>query len=231
MVHRHFGGYHGGCLLYLLGICDAIEAPAGMLAMQSINRIILKSVFLPIFFGSSLAAAALVVLMLVEPSLPGAQWALAGSGLYFLGMFVVTVVGNVPLNNRLESTDANGSGGSEMWAVYLAKWTVWNHVRIIACTLSLALLIAPIAVRIWYCWGVWRCPQLTDWQAPPITLPVRCPNRGNRARSHANGWAGIAVRAAAIASWSGGSAARADAYAPVAVFARPSSNCTARRRC
>lgn len=69
MVHRHFGGYHGGCLLYLLGICDAIEAPAGMLAMQSINRIILKSVFLPIFFGSSLAAAALVVLMLVEPSL------------------------------------------------------------------------------------------------------------------------------------------------------------------
>ena len=43
----------------------AIDAPAGMLAMQSINRIIVKTLFLPIFFASSLASAALVVLALL----------------------------------------------------------------------------------------------------------------------------------------------------------------------
>ncbi len=133
---------------FVMRSLDAIEAPAGMLAMQSINRIIVKSIFLPIFFGSSLAAAALVVLILVEPSSPGAQWALLGSGLYFLGMFVVTMARNVPLNNHLEATDARGSEGSEIWALYLAKWTVWNHVRTVACTVSLALLIAAIGTRV-----------------------------------------------------------------------------------
>lgn len=133
---------------FVMRSLDAIEAPSGMLAMQSINRIIVKSIFLPIFFGSSLAALALVVLSLVEPSSPGAPWALMGSGLYFVGMFVVTVAGNVPLNNRLEAADARGTEGSEMWALYMAKWTVWNNVRTIACTVSLTLLIAAIGARI-----------------------------------------------------------------------------------
>ena len=133
---------------FVMRSLDAIDAPAGMLAMQSINRIIVKSIFLPIFFGSSLTAAALVVLSQVDRSAEGALWALTGSGLYFLGMFIVTIVGNVPLNNRLEATDAAGPDGAAMWDIYLAKWTAWNHVRTIACTASLALLIMAISVRI-----------------------------------------------------------------------------------
>ena len=132
---------------FVMKALDEIEAPAGMLAMQSINRIIVKSLFLPIFFASSLASAALVVLMLLEPTTLGARWALTGSGLYVLGMFIVTIVGNVPLNNQLESADANGPDGAGMWSLYLAKWTVWNHVRTIACTASLVLLILAIGAR------------------------------------------------------------------------------------
>lgn len=133
---------------FVMRSLDAIDAPAGMLAMQSINRIIVKSIFLPIFFGSSIAAFVLVVLMLLEPSLPGANLALAGSALYFAGMFVVTVAGNVPLNNRLEATDAMSPEGGKMWTLYLAKWTIWNHLRTIACIVSLILLIAAIGARI-----------------------------------------------------------------------------------
>ncbi|WFL78302.1 DUF1772 domain-containing protein [Altererythrobacter arenosus] len=132
---------------FVMRSLDEIAAPAGMLAMQSINRVILKSIFLPIFFASSLAAAALVVLTLLEPSVPGAGWALLGSGLYVLGMFVVTVAGNVPLNNRLEATDAKGPDGEAMWATYLARWTLWNHLRTLACTVSLVLLILAISAR------------------------------------------------------------------------------------
>ena len=133
---------------FVMKSLDEIAAPAGMLAMQSINRIIVRSSFLPIFFGSSIAALALTTMSLVEPSMPGARWALLGSALYFVGMFLVTVVKNVPLNNRLEATAANGQEGPEMWREYLAKWTVWNHVRTIACLISLALLILAIGARV-----------------------------------------------------------------------------------
>ena len=132
---------------FMMNSLKAIEAPAGMLAMQSINRIIVKSLFLPIFIASSLASAALIVLMLIYPSSSGATWVMMGSGLYFIGMFIVTITGNVPLNNQLEATDAKGSGGAEMWASYLRKWTVWNHIRTIACSAALAMLILAISIR------------------------------------------------------------------------------------
>jgi uncharacterized membrane protein len=132
---------------FLMRSLDAIGTPAGMLAMQSINRIIVRSSFLPIFFGSTLVCTLLMVLMAMEPSSPGAIWALIGSAFYVVGMFIVTVVGNVPLNNRLEAADADGPDGARMWALYLRKWTLWNHVRTTACTACLVLLILAISAR------------------------------------------------------------------------------------
>ena len=132
---------------FVMRSLDAIDAPAGMLAMQSINRIIVKSSFLPIFFASTIACAALAILAVLDLSAPGATWMLVGGALYATGMFVVTVVGNVRLNNRLEGTDATGPKGPEMWALYLRRWTVWNHVRTIACSVSMIMLILAIAVR------------------------------------------------------------------------------------
>jgi len=132
---------------FVMKSLDEIDAPAGMLAMQSINRVIVRSTFLPIFFASSLASVALIALMLIEPSTIGSRWALWGSVLYFLGMFAVTLVGNVPLNNRLEAANAKGPDGVEMWSLYLRKWTRWNHIRTIACTGSLVLFILALCAR------------------------------------------------------------------------------------
>ncbi len=133
---------------FIMRSLDAIEAPAGMLAMQSINRIIVKSSFLPIFFGSTLACAALAVIAVIDLATAGAIWMLIGGVLYVVGMFVVTVAGNVPLNNRLEAAAAGGPEGSAMWAEYMTKWTAWNHVRTLACTGSLLFLILAISERI-----------------------------------------------------------------------------------
>ena len=132
---------------FVMRSLNEIDAPAGMVAMQSINRVIVKSLFLPIFFVSTLASVLLVILTLAEPSMPGARWSLGASGLYILGMFGVTLVGNVPLNNRLESADAHTPAGAELWAHDQARWTIWNHLRTIACTMSLVLLILAIDAR------------------------------------------------------------------------------------
>lgn len=133
--------------VFVMRSLEEIDHPAGMLAMQSINRVIVKSLFLPIFFASTIASAALAVVAALELSAAGALWMLLGSLVYVLGMFVVTVAGNVPLNNRLDATQATGPEAAAMWQLYLKRWTAWNHVRTLACTGSLVLLILAIAER------------------------------------------------------------------------------------
>ncbi|MEM1197632.1 MAG: anthrone oxygenase family protein [Pseudomonadota bacterium] len=117
---------------------------AGARAMQSINRVILRSAFLPLFFTSSLACVALFALGLLGFGGENAALMAAGGGVYALGMFGVTVVGNVPLNNRLDAVDPATPEGAEMWRLYLARWMPYNHVRTLACTLAMVLLILSL---------------------------------------------------------------------------------------
>lgn len=134
--------------VFVMKSLDAIDHPAGMQAMQSINRVIVRTLFLPLFFGSTLSAVALIVIAFIDRAVVGANPLLAGCAIYVAGMFVVTVVGNVPLNNRLEATDAQGDQALAVWKDYLARWTRWNSIRTIACTVSLALLVLAVAERV-----------------------------------------------------------------------------------
>ena len=68
----------------------------------------------------------------------------AGGALYFFGMFVVTVVGNVPLNNALENEKPGSQAGDVMWSRYLAAWVRWNHVRTLSCLASTICLVSAI---------------------------------------------------------------------------------------
>ena len=133
--------------VFVMQSLDALERPAGMVAMQSINRIILKSAFLPLFFASSLACLVLAVFGVMQWGSAGAWQMVFGGALYLVGMLVVTAAANVPLNNGLEATDANGPEAEAMWRRYLARWLPWNHVRTLSCTASLILLIDAIAER------------------------------------------------------------------------------------
>lgn len=72
---------------------------------------------------------------------------LAGGVLYVLGMFVVTMIFNVPLNNALAAVDPAGQAAASLWGRYLTDWTLWNHVRTVASTATSALFIVALAVR------------------------------------------------------------------------------------
>lgn len=113
---------------------------AGARAMQSINRVILKSAFLPLFFLSTVASGVLVVLGLLGHAGPGAGAIVAGGAVYVLGMFGVTAFGNVPMNNRLDAVDAATPEGQAVWHAYLTRWTRLNHVRTVACAVAMVLL-------------------------------------------------------------------------------------------
>ncbi len=122
----------------------AISPAAGIAAMQSINEVIVKSAFLPLFFGTSLAALVTVVLSVIDSSSPGSLWMGLGGGIYFVGMFLCTVFFNVPLNNKLAAVDPTSPEGEDVWNMYLRVWTRWNHVRTVACTIACAFFIQAL---------------------------------------------------------------------------------------
>jgi uncharacterized membrane protein len=103
--------------------------------MNSINAVILRSLFMPFFFGTTLGSLVLGVAGILER----APLMVAGGAIYVLGMFVVTMLGNVPLNNTLAThpTDDN-------WRRYRVVWTRWNHVRSISCLGAAALYVAEL---------------------------------------------------------------------------------------
>lgn len=132
---------------FVMQALDATGRATGIVAMQAINRIIVRSLFLPLFFLSSLACLLLAVFGVMLWGSAGAWQMVTGGVLYVAGMLLVTMVGNVPLNNALEATDAGGPEAEAMWRRYMQRWLPWNHVRTVSCTVSLVLLIGAIAAR------------------------------------------------------------------------------------
>jgi uncharacterized membrane protein len=132
---------------FVMTSLSRIDQAAGITAMNSINAEIVKSLFMPFFLGTTLTSAALAVAAILSWGEPGSAAMLAGGVLYVLGMFVVTLAFNVPLNDALAAVDPSSSEATALWGRYLKDWTMWNHVRTIACTAATALFIAAIASR------------------------------------------------------------------------------------
>lgn len=132
---------------FVMTALSRIDQASGVAAMSSINTVILRSLFMPLFFGTTVAALILAVAALTRWGTPGAFSMLAAGALYVLGMFVVTMLLNVPLNNALDNAQASGVDTATIWARYLREWTMWNHVRTIASTAACALFIVALTAR------------------------------------------------------------------------------------
>lgn len=132
---------------FIMRALGRIETPAGITAMNAIDAVILRSLFMPLFLGSSLAALVLAGIALLQWHQPGSIAVFAGGVIYIVGMFVCTMLLNVPLNNALAAVDPASTDGANVWARYLRDWTFWNHVRTIASTVAMILFIYAIVLR------------------------------------------------------------------------------------
>ncbi len=130
---------------FIMAAFARIPQAHGISAMQSINVVIVKSLFLPLFFGTTLIGLFLAGWALYQWDQPGAVLLLAGGLVYALCMFASTIVFNVPLNNVLAAMDGASAEATAVWTRYLKEWVFWNHVRTVASTLACALFIAALA--------------------------------------------------------------------------------------
>jgi uncharacterized membrane protein len=133
------GGVFFAFSSFVMRALAQLPAAQGVAAMQRINVVVLRPAFLGVFIGTvalSLAAAALSRLN---------AWAVAAALLYVAGSFGVTMMFNVPRNNRLAALQAESPQATTYWPQYVREWLLWNHVRTAA---SLAASACSAASRL-----------------------------------------------------------------------------------
>jgi uncharacterized membrane protein len=122
-------------------------APAeGIHAMQAINVTVLNRLFLGTFMGTGLLSLAAIILALLNWNGVSSLCAVLAGATYVLGSIVVTMRGNVPLNNALARIGEADALGEATWRSYLTDWTKWNTVRTIACFVAMVLFILAIVL-------------------------------------------------------------------------------------
>ena len=131
--------------VFIMQAFGKIDASQSIAAMNSINETILRSLFMPLFFGSSIISVLLVIVAFANWGEAGAELTLIAGAVYFVGMFVCTVVFNAPLNNSLAKLDSNSDDANQVWSRYLVTWTRWNHLRTVSSLVSCILCIWLLA--------------------------------------------------------------------------------------
>ena len=121
-------------------------------AMQSINRAILNPWFFLSFIGTLILLPLATWSVYRFDSLSISFYLLLASALvYIVGVFGVTVVGNVPLNDMLDKYLIDPSQVSSLNAQRLAFEKPWNRlhgIRTLACLFSLALTLLSIVLKL-----------------------------------------------------------------------------------
>lgn len=108
--------------------------------MQSINIVVINRWFLIVFIGTALLSLLLIINQLIYRQ-TAYYWIISASLLYISGTFLVTVVGNVPLNDELGNISANDGRAAKLWQRYIKQWSRWNHLRTL-CSIIATLLFA-----------------------------------------------------------------------------------------
>lgn len=129
----------------LMKAFDRLPAAAAVAAMQSINATILNSLFFLVFFGTAAACAALIIVSVPRLGRTAAVLACSGALLYLIGSIVVTMLFNVPLNNKLAAVPLSANDLAAQWQAYRVPWTMWNHVRTVACALAAVAFASALA--------------------------------------------------------------------------------------
>jgi len=133
------GGVFFAFSSFVMKALARVPSSEGIAAMQSINVVVINPSFLGVFMGTALLSLAVVGLALTKWSHPAAMFFLAGAIFYFVGTFIVTVAGNVPLNDQLAAVSATDAAAAELWEHYLGRWTMWNHVRTVSAMVGALL--------------------------------------------------------------------------------------------
>jgi uncharacterized membrane protein len=112
--------------------------------MQKINREILNPLFYLVFIGSVPVLIINTVYQYLQSSATSFWISVAAAIIHLVGVFMVTGLGNVPMNNKLDKQDLAPMSEHDMakfriW--YESKWNSLHTIRTVSSILAFALLV------------------------------------------------------------------------------------------
>lgn len=117
-------------------------------AMQSFNKAILNPVFFLSFMGTLVMLPVVTFMHFHQPSSARFWLLLAASVLYIAGVFGITAVGNVPLNNMLAAFDLSSASTNSIEDVRMKFEIPWNGLHTIRTIISIVVLVLLICACI-----------------------------------------------------------------------------------
>jgi len=129
------GGVFFAFSTFIVPAARRVPALEALHLFQAMNRVVPRSLYLPVFLLSGLGGAALAVAAVVAG---GSGWFVAGGATAFVALLVSFAV-NIPRNNALDRVaEANASTG---WQEFIGGWAIGNHVRALLCVVATGLLV------------------------------------------------------------------------------------------
>ncbi len=132
---------------FIMRSLAAARPAAGIESMQMINREVFRTMFMVLAWGTIPLSLALAIYAYIYLSSPASLLIVTGATIYFVVVFLVTMLGNVPMNQQLDGMDPFAEETTQYWKTYTVVWTRWNHVRTLgSLATALCFLMASIAL-------------------------------------------------------------------------------------
>lgn len=116
-------------------------------ALQSMNRVIINPLFFIVFMSPVIFLPIATALNHGSNAIYDFRLLLAATLIYWAGAFLVTIMGNIPLNELLNHTILEKSSMEELSNLrdrIEVKWNVFNLIRTISSTISFVLVTLSI---------------------------------------------------------------------------------------
>jgi len=135
------GGIFFAFSCFIMKALARLPSREGIAAMQSINVVVLNPLFFVLFIGTAIISLFVSILSIIGWEMPASPYYLTAAVIYLVGTFLVTGMGNVPLNNQLASITVNDSVANDLWQHYLVKWTRLNTIRTASATVAALIIV------------------------------------------------------------------------------------------
>ncbi|MDJ0922214.1 MAG: DUF1772 domain-containing protein [Henriciella sp.] len=142
------GGVFSAFSEFIMSGLRRTEPAGGIEAMQQINRTVIKTQFVAGILLIPLLSTALALYAMAAFEGSARALLILAAFVYVPTVFLMTVAGNVPLNNKLDRLDPTSSAAAEFWTDYGRIWTRLNHVRTLGSVLTACLYLVAAIILI-----------------------------------------------------------------------------------
>ncbi len=120
---------------------------SGIESMQQINRTVLRTEFVAALISIAVFSCLFTLYALVEFEGASLIVIALAAVVYVPSVFIMTLKGNVPMNQRLDKLDYQSANAESYWSEYVVRWTKLNHIRTLGSILTAGLyLVAAISL-------------------------------------------------------------------------------------